>query len=355
MSITILQGDVREVLPSLPSDHFDCCVTSPPYWGLRDYGVSGQIGLELTLAEYLETMVGVCREIRRVLKPEGTFWLNIGDSYAANRGGTVPPAETLAGGVGGWTDEGERVNRGRRDGYNPSRDPKGHGLKHKDLCMVPNRLAILLQEDGWYVRSEIIWHKPNPMPESVRDRPTSAHEKVWLLTKSERYFYDAESVKEPAIYEGLTGQDESGFKNPANFSGKHAATPSVRNQRPSKDKQRGHSRRHAGFNDRWDAMDRSQQCSGFRNVRNVWSIATRPFAGAHFATMAPELAERCVSAGSPAGGSVLDPFGGAGTTGLIADRLGRRATLIELNRDYIGIAKSRIEADSPLFARVAAQ
>lgn len=323
MSVRIIHGDCRDVLAALPADSFDCIVTSPPYWGLRDYGVEGQIGLEPTLQEYLETMVGVCREIKRVLKPEGTFWLNIGDSYAANRGGTTPPAETLSGGCNGWMEDGSRVNRGRKDGYNPSRDPKGHGLKHKDLCMIPNRLAILLQDDGWYVRSEIIWAKPNPMPESVRDRPTCAHEKVWLLAKSSKYFYDANAISEPCLWgDGRRVVNVDTQKNRA------------LGLRPTREY--GH------------------KLDGGRNARNVWSIASQPYSGAHFATMPPALAERCIKAGCPQGGSVLDPFGGAGTTGLVADRLGRHATLIELNHEYRSLAEDRVTGDAPLFAEVTA-
>jgi DNA modification methylase len=174
--IRIIEGDVRESLAELPSDCFDCIVMSPPYWGLRDYGVAGQIGLEPTLAEYLNTMVDVCRELRRVLKPSGTFWLNVGDSYAGG-GGFAPNAPSNLAGSKQTTQGGAKSGGIRPSGI----------LKAKDLCMVPNRLAIRLQEDGWYVRSEIIWHKPNPMPESVTDRPTSSHEKIWLLTNSERY------------------------------------------------------------------------------------------------------------------------------------------------------------------------
>lgn len=317
MTTTIIYGDCLDVLPQIQSDSFDCCVTSPPYWGLRDYGVEGQIGLESTMAEYLETMARVFREVRRVLKPEGTLWLNIGDTYAANRSGTTPPAETLAGGTGGYGDDDSK--RGRKNGFNPSRHPLGHGLKHKDLCMIPNRLAILLQDDGWYVRSEVIWAKPNPMPESVRDRPTSAHEKVWLLTKSERYFYDAEAISEPTEYPiGSRNDVKRG-----GFSGKGS--------------------------DRF-GQESFRAIRDTRNARNVWSIASQPYSGAHFATMPPALAERCIKAGCPEGGYVLDPFGGAGTTGLVADRLCRNATLIELNHKYIELADDRISSDAPLFA-----
>ena len=312
----ILIGDTRELLKALPSDHYDCVVTSPPYWGLRDYGVDGQIGLEPTMQGYFDTMVGVCRELRRVLKPEGTFWLNIGDSYAA------PPVGRFNG--GGFKDT--SAKNGTRDlsGVATSgiaNKLKGSGLKHKDLCMIPNRLVILLQEDGWYVRSEIIWAKPNPMPESVRDRPTSAHEKVWLLTKSPKYFYDADAIKE----DGVIPAGTKGAKG----SAERYNTEGV-NSRPPE----------------YKIYD------GKRNVRNVWSISPKPFRGAHFATMPSELAERCIKAGCPEGGHVLDPFGGAGTTGLVANRLGRQYTLLELNEEYAMMATKRIHEEAPLLEGV---
>lgn len=304
--ITHLQGDCRDILPTMAADSFDCVVTSPPYWGLRDYGVDGQIGLEPTLGSYLETMVAVCRELRRVLKPMGTFWLNIGDMYA------TPP-----GGAGHQGKGGLRASRSFTATGSSKKGVPG-GMKPKDLCMVPNRLAIRLQDDGWYVRSEIIWHKLNPMPESVTDRPTSAHEKVWLLTKSERYFYDAASIRE-------------------SDGGKPSGNGFIRDERLT----------YAGRGnpDQWEP-------GAGRNARNVWSIASQPFKGSHFATMPSNLAERCIKAGCPFGGSVLDPFGGAGTTGLVADRLGRDATLIELNPAYSDMSKRRISGDAPLFVEV---
>jgi len=296
---TILNGDVRDLLPSLPSDHFDCVVTSPPYWGLRDYGVEGQIGLEPTLGEHLSIMVNLFNDVRRVLKPTGTCWINYGDCYATTPNGRSAANTKTAG----------KDDRTFRD--KPFSTIQGV-LKPKDLCMVSNRLAIALQEDGWYVRSEIIWHKPNPMPESVKDRPTSAHEKVWLLTKSEKYFYDDEAIKEQA-----SGR-VPGNKNP--------------------------SRVDASRNDSVSIIAAGQKQWDFRNARNVWSIPTKSFKGAHFATMPPELAERCIKAGCPVGGVVLDPFGGAGTTGLVANQLQRNATLIELNTEYVDLAQQRIEA-----------
>jgi DNA modification methylase len=319
LTIRILQGDVRERLAELPSDSFDCIVTSPPYWGLRDYGVRGQIGLEPTLTEYLDTMVDVCRDLRRVLEPSGTFWLNVGDSYAASGRG---------GGGGSFQDRdvGTKITTAN------SRRMAAVGFKPKDLCMVPNRLAIRLQEDGWYVRSEIIWHKPNPMPESVTDRPTSSHEKIWLLTKAERYWYDADAVREP-YNEASVGRYAYALQGTA----------------PTSNQMDGDTARR----EREKAI-RPPNPLG-RNLRNVWSITTESFKEAHFATFPPELAERCIKAGCPVGGHVLDPFGGAGTTGLVADRLGRDATLIELNPNYVSLIKNRIADDAGMFAQVAAE
>lgn len=330
MSVRILTGDCRDVLRTLPDDSVHCVVTSPPYFGLRDYGVDGQIGLEATPDAFVAEMVAVFREVRRVLRSDGTLWLNLGDSYAANRNYQVPD--------GKWRDVGN--SRGQK--------AEAYGLKPKDLIGIPWRVAFALQADGWWLRQDIIWSKPNPMPESVTDRCTKAHEYLFMLTKSARYYYDADAIKEPAIYSGLANQDASGFKNPQSFNGKH------KDGYRFTDKQRGHGRRHAGFNDRWDAMERAEQCSGMRNKRSVWTVATQPFSEAHFATFPPALIEPCILAGCPKGGTVLDPFGGAGTTGLVADRLGRAAILIELNPEYAAMATQRINDDAPMFAEVTA-
>ena len=477
MSVRILHGDVREVLKTLPSDHFDMVLTSPPYWGLRSYLPEGhpdkglEIGLEPTMQGYLETMVGVCREVKRVLKPAGTFWLNVGSCYATSKpsgpqgkSGQRSGRTFTAQGAGGafcetnpspsrlpqhapacGSDGKEPSNlsaldlsyRGRdgeyrdassshnahmrqpldgfpwldgmtsRDiahldseladelsrlspkalsffGYDPGAfdfeatassfprpkqryscdEPQKKGrasdrkktsgqsssrtlgmgaseracncnscglcfvylstmalkVKPKDLLLVPDLLALALQADGWYVRSEIIWAKPNPMPESVTDRPTCAHEKVWLLTKGPKYFYDAAAIAE--VSECQPGSIADVARG--GFGGKNTA--------PGKEAFRA--------------------IRETRNARNVWSIASQPFSGAHFATMPRDLAERCIKAGCPAGGHVLDPFGGAGTTGLVADRLGRNATLIEINPAYREMGEHRIRDDAPLFAEV---
>ncbi len=329
-------GDVLDRLREMPANSVDCVVTSPPYWGLRDYGIEGQLGLEPTLKQHLDKMVEVFEEIRRVLKPEGTCWINYGDCYA-----TTP--------AGHKAEKDGRIRTAKDDRtftQKPFSTIQG-SLKPKDLCMVPNRLAIALQDAGWWVRSEIIWAKPNPMPESVRDRPAMAHEKIWLVTKSPRYFYDKEAVRQ-----GRVGtEDANGFRGDSYTGNTAGNRKRIGNERVS-DKQRGHGKRPAGFNDRWDLMTKEEQQANGRNLRNfepaqleVWNVATRPFPGAHFATFPPELAQRCIEAGCPRGGVVLDPFGGAGTTGLVALRHGRRAILIELNPEYAAIARERIAKD----------
>lgn len=285
-------GDSLKILREMESDEIDCCVTSPPYWGLRDYCVEGQLGIEATPSEYVENLVAVFEEVRRVLKPSGTLWLNLGDTYQ-------------------------------------TRD-NGAGLKPKDLVGVPWMVAMALRDSGWFLRSDIIWSKPNPMPESVRDRPTRSHEYIFLLSKNRRYYYDREAIKEPP----------------------KVAPDSLANRTPSSrqpDRKRGHKRRHDGFSDRWDNMSKKEQQSKGANKRSVWTIATRPFPEAHFATFPEKLAEICILAGSPKGGIVLDPFSGSGTTGLVALHLGRKFVGIELNPDYVAIACRRIKGNLPLF------
>jgi DNA modification methylase len=281
-----------------------CCVTSPPYFGLRDYGVSGQLGLERTPDEYVAGMVAVFREVKRVLRDDGTLWLNIGDSYfgSAQSGGASSPK------LNGPQNATQGVRMVKR----------GEGVKPKDLIGIPWMLAFALRADGWYLRSDIIWSKPNPMPESVTDRPTKAHEYVFLLSKSERYYYDAEAIAEP-----LEGKPHA----PGNLAGRDG----------------GHLRNDFGT----DAMQRVWGLSGKRNRRSVWNVTTKPYSEAHFATYPPALIEPCILAGSPIGGIVLDPFTGSGTTGEVAIRHGRRFVGVELNSDYITIAKKRI-GNAPL-------
>ena len=319
----ILVGDCIASMRALPEKSVQTCVTSPPYFGLRDYGHEGQIGLEPTPDEFVGKLVEVFREVRRVLADDGTLWLNLGDSYAAQRGGTHQPAETLAGGKGGKTEDGERVNRDRFDGYNPTRNATAIGLKHKDLIGIPWRVAFALQADGWYLRQDIIWHKPNPMPESVRDRCTKAHEYIFLLSKSERYYFDAAAIAEPAINAGKVVTNNNG-KN--GQMGDFGAT-------------RG------GF-----MKSEGVTVKDTRNRRSVWTVTTKPFKGAHFATFPPDLIEPCILAGSRVGDVVLDPFGGAGTTGLVSQRHGRQFVLCELNPDYARMAEDRIAAEPDLLS-----
>jgi len=321
----IIQGDARKL--DLPDGSMNMCVTSPPYWGLRDYGHEGQLGLESTPEQYVANMVEVFREVKRVLRDDGTLWLNIGDSYAAQRGGTHQPAETLAGGKHGKTQEGETVNRDRHAGYNPSCNASAIGLKHKDLVGIPWMLAFALRADGWYLRQDIIWHKPNPMPESVTDRCTKAHEYLFLLSKSERYYYDNEAMRETA--KSTPGASWSERKAAGATRGNVAFGGNVGAGTP-----RGvHGE---GVTHNLGNPD------GKRNRRSVWTMNTRPYRNAHFATFPPALIEPCILAGCPKGGTVLDPFGGSGTTAEVALTNGRNVVLNELNPEYIKLAEARI-------------
>lgn len=318
-NLTVHQGDALEVLKSIPKETVQCVVTSPPYWGLRDYGVEGQIGLEKTPEEFIGKLVEIFSEVHRVLRHDGTMWINIGDSYA--------------GSWGAMSQDIEKCTRARRYG-NVDRPPtslKHPVLKPKDLVGVPWRLAFALQAEGWYLRSEIIWHKPSPMPESVLDRPTKSHEQIFLLSKSEKYYYNADAIKEPAI----CGPKGSQFVNPR----KIAIHPDTgKKPRPSAPK--------GSFNGKTEAMADSGQnafCSvvEYRNKRSVWTVASQPFSEAHFATYPPDLIKPCILAGSKVGDTVLDPFAGSGTTGQVAIELGRKSTLIELNASYINLIRQR--------------
>lgn len=330
MTVKIHHGQCLTVLKTMPDESIDCVVTSPPYWGQRDYGVEGQWGMESTLAEHIGNLIILFREIRRVLKTSGTVWLNYGDCYATTPNGRK--AKDIVNDDRGFVDK-------------PFSTIQGN-MKPKDLCMIPNRLAIALQDDGWWVRSEIIWAKPNPMPESIKDRPAVAHEKIFLLTKSSKYFYDAAAVRMPAAPASLDRwtqdiEDQTGSTRAVGkTNGKMKAVGG-----PKKDKQRGHGRRHEGFNDRWDKMSKAEQTATGCTLKNVWWVATAAFKDAHFATFPPQLVEICLKAGCPQGGLVLDPFGGVATTALVADRLAMDAILIELNPDYIDIAAQRLEED----------
>lgn len=379
MNYEIKQGDCLDVLKTLPSESVNCCITSPPYWGLRDYGtgewIGGdpscshkrdskqseltqtghrnlegavgdgiykdkckrcgaerkdrQIGLEITPSMYVQKIVEVFREVKRVLKKDGTLWLNLGDSYATTSGGMEQlrdmGKETPSYGKIKYADGYEGVSQKGK-----SEAKKRDGLKHKDLIGIPWRVALALQADGWYLRQDIIWHKPNPMPESVTDRCTKAHEYIFLMTKSVNYHFDNEAIKEDSVWDvDGTGtikraeRQREGLKsNPTEMkngirikypNGKHGET----HQSP-------------------------KTIYGKRNKRSVWSVNVRPYKEAHFATFPKELIEPCVLAGCPKDGTILDPFGGSGTTAEVAIENGRNALLIELNPEYIELAKTRI-------------
>jgi len=327
VSWEIRQGDALELLREMPDESVRCCVTSPPYYGLRDYGVDGQMGLEASPEDFVMAMVEVFGEVCRVLSSDGTLWLNIGDSFNS---GALARREPGRGTYGkhDWMG-GSSVRAVAPD------------LKPKDLIGIPWMLAFALRASGWYLRRDIIWAKPNPMPESVTDRPTSAHEYLFLLSKSPRYFYDAEAIREPATWAG----PHSPAKSP---HGQGFRDRSPEQEKARQNKQRGHGRRHDGFNERWDAMSKEEQQSLGRNKRSVWTIATRPYPEAHFATFPPELVEPCVLAGSTEGDTILDPFAGAATTGLVATRLDRSFIGIELNPEYVDLARNRIRDDAPL-------
>jgi DNA modification methylase len=347
MSFEIKQGDALSVLREMPDESVQTCVTSPPYYGLRDYGIDGQIGLESTPQEFIDKLIEIFCEVRRILRPDGTAWVNIGDSYASawpcNRRSTIGA---------GSLENGKREARPPRLGWN---------LKDKDLMMMPARVAIALQDDGWYLRQDIIWHKPNPMPESVTDRCTKSHEYIFLLTKAERYYYDSEAIKEPAAYDPTktkfpdgwdTGEGghgsfhrngrEKGKANDATKSWKgsqfHTGKTAIDQlERSSANRDRSLTRNRNGITGSLDAF-----MSETRNKRSVWTISTMPMPEAHFATFPPKLIEPCILAGSREGDTVLDPFNGAGTTGLVSLKHRRNYIGIELNPEYIKISEKRL-------------
>ena len=356
----IIHGDCLDVMKEMPDRSVNCCVTSPPYWGLRDYGVDGQLGLEKTPGEYVEKMVVIFRELKRILRGDGTVFLNLGDSYMSGGPRYTGRNDTnrkTPGGRGGSFRGGDRsvIPCGISGKYQP---------KPKDLVGIPWRVAFALQADGWYLRSDIIWSKPNPMPESVTDRPTKSHEYIFLLSKSRKYYYDAEAIREPCIYPGddRKGRAKGDHKQNSQVDGKvnriqprkEYCIPSGRDIKkgdhstihqqgslPKKDKQRGHGRRYAGFNDRWYSMTKEEQGLNGRNKRSVWTIATHPYPEAHFATFPEKLIEPCILAGCPEGGIVIDPFIGSGTTAKVAQEMKRNFIGIELNQEYIPLIEKR--------------
>ena len=303
----ILCGDAVDRLQLLPDESVHCCVTSPPYWGLRDYGVEGQIGLEPTPEAFIEKMVAVFREVKRVLTKDGTCWINIGDSYNAYNGGAGPSSS---------------ISRGAQTNARPKLET-GYGLrakdlKPKDLIGIPWMLAFALRADGWHLRQEIIWNKPNPMPESVRDRCTKAHEHIFLLTKNARYYFDSEAIRESV-----------GERNLSSWAGRKASEPTRRGD--------------PGISGHVTTIATLASREG-RNKRSVWTITPKPYKGAHFATFPPDLVEPCILAGCPEGGTVLDPFGGSDTTAAVANNHNRRCILIELNPNYIRLMIERLHA-----------
>lgn len=297
---SIITGDSLEVLRGMEDESVDMCVTSPPYYGLRDYGTDGQIGLEQSPEEYVEKLVQIFREVRRVLKPDGTLWLNLGDSYATSSG-DQPPRNT--------------------------RNSKGHtaksvpaGYKRKDLIGIPWMVAFALRADGWYLRQDIIWHKPNAMPESVRDRCTKSHEYIFLLSKSPKYYFDAGAIREPC---GKKGNAKT-FRGGGAYTGGRSFQNSTRAERQS----HGNAANKAGS----------------RNKRSVWTIATAQFKAAHYATFPVKLVRPCILAGCRPGGIVLDPFIGSGTTGVVAIEESRNYIGIEINPEYAAMATERIRS-----------
>ena len=292
----IYRGDNRETMRGWPDGFVNCAVTSPPYWGLRDYGVSGQLGLEATPDAYVRSMVEVFREVKRVLRDDGTLWLNIGDSYASDFKGSGGPSKKQLSNAGSRYEMSQRLN---------------HGVKPKDLVGIPWLVAFALRADGWYLRSDIIWHKPNPMPESVTDRPTKAHEYLFLLSKSAQYCYDHEAIKEKAVFadSGIESVERGDFNGNTNAL---------------------------------EGREAFRAITETRNKRSVWTVNPKPFAEAHFATFPEDLIKPCILAGSPQGGVVLDPFMGAGTTGLVAAKYQRNFIGCELNPEYVAIAEKRI-------------
>jgi len=390
MEIQILQGDAIKQLQKLDDKSINTCITSPPYWGLRDYGENNQLGLEETPEEFVDNLVEVFREVKRVLRDDGTVWLNLGDSYAGNN---------------------SRASNNGRAGYGTEREgifnKTGQGLKNKDLVGIPWRVALALQQDGWYLRQDIIWHKPNPMPESVKDRCTKAHEYIFLLSKSSKYYFDNEAIKEDCVTKSKQtnkkdkhGKYKTKENEAKNRQGIHAnrgdklieVRTKLPNQKDLVDFLRSkttakilanstdipltkieHWFRYdeTGFAyptiEDWNKVkefidDWSWQYNIFdeglthyelktddvvytnkKNKRSVWSVSTKSFKGAHFATFPMDLIEPCVLAGCPVGGTVLDPFAGSGTTGIVAINNKRNACLIDLSSVYIEIAKNRIK------------
>lgn len=310
MNYKIIQGDCREALKQIDADSVHTCVTSPPYFGLRDYGGGeGEIGSEQEVNEYVQALVDVFREVRRCLRPDGTLWLNLGDSYMAQKNVAPPPQS-----IGGQRDMPTFIPGNRRE---------QKGLKHKDLIGIPWRVAFALQADGWWLRQDIIWSKPNPMPESVADRCTKSHEYIFLLSKKSHYYYDHEAIKEPL------------------------APSSVSRLQQNIDEQVGSARANGGEKTNGNMKAVGDLSSGLKNKRSVWTVNTKGYKGAHFAVYPKNLILPCILAGCPEGGTVLDPFTGSGTTAVVALENKRNFVGTELNPEYIQLAENRIKEEIP--------
>ena len=313
-TVTLYHGDSLAVLRELPDQSVDCCVTSPPYFGLRDYGSEGQYGLEASPAEYVETMRALFSEVRRVLADDGTLWLNLGDTYYSGKGAAVGP---------------DKKQPARRGYVRPVDKSGADWAKPKSLLGIPWRVAFALQDDGWILRNEIIWSKPNAMPESVTDRLSTRHEHLFMLTKSRRYWFDLDPIREEVVYPpGSPALSWARDSKEADVPGQ-----SMRQHRSARTHGKAESAALAPTGKRHDAQDQRG-----KNPGDVWSIATQPFPGAHFAVMPPELARRAVVAGCKPGGTVLDPFSGSGTTGLVAQQNGRRYVGIDLSAEYLDLS-----------------
>ncbi|MFV7463052.1 DNA-methyltransferase [Pseudomonas shirazica] len=360
----ILVGDCIEMMRTLPDQSVHTCITSPPYFGLRDYGVDGQIGLEASPREFIESLVAVFREVRRVLRDDGTIWVNMGDSYAGSWG--AHGRDDM--GLGFSSLSARQIAASARK----KKQANHGGFKPKDLMGMPWRLAFALQDDGWYLRQDIVWAKPNPMPESVRDRCTKAHEYLFLLSKSPKYFFNQDAIREPA---NLTGKgsastfrggayvDGSTFDNSNGGARTVSGNVVPRNNgvgwghgtdKPARQRERVSKRNSFARETKYSSGEHGQtgqhrpgrediDYDTTRNKRSVWTVATNGFKGAHFATFPPELIRPCVLAGSPRGGMVLDPFGGAGTTALVAMQEGRQSVICELNPEYAALARQRLD------------
>lgn len=318
-NIKFIQGNCLDKIKELPDNYIDCIISSPPYFGLRDYGMKEQFGLESNYKDYINNTIKVFETFKSKLKDEATIWWNVGDSYHNFR-----PTNNKQKLYKHPAYPKQSISGNRRDLPIESlkRNQRYNDIKEKDLMMIPNRVAIALQENGWYIRSEIIWVKPNHMPESVKDRPTCCHEKIWLITKNKKYYYDCDIIKEP-LSESSVKRYESSWKG----NGKRDYPFSQKNNL-----------------DKYFGSDKAKEDAlKGKNKRNVWTITTKPCREAHFATFPIDLIEPCVLAGCKEGGTILDPFSGAGTTGIAAKKHNRNAILIELNPKYIEIAKKRIQ------------